>query len=139
MTTSIRSLIVCSVAVAAAVAGTALLSGATAVSTTRQDPATASAPREIEILAYRYAFEPSQVEVTEGDRVRLLVRSADGVHGLAIRQFGVKQKIPRKGGDAVAIDFVASRPGTFEILCSEDCGEGHSRMKGTLVVRARGR
>lgn len=122
--------------VALAVAGTALLSGATAVSTARQDPATASAPREIEILAHRYAFEPSRVEVTEGDRVRLVVRSADGVHGIAIKKFRVNKIVPRKG-EAVTIEFVASSAGTFEILCSEYCGEGHDQMKGTLVVQAR--
>ena len=51
------ALIVCSAAIA--VAGTALLSGATAVSTVRQDPATASAPAVVEVTAYRFAFEPS--------------------------------------------------------------------------------
>ena len=54
------ALIVCSAAIA--VAGTALLSGATAVSTVRQDPATASAPAVVEVTAYRFAFEPSVVE-----------------------------------------------------------------------------
>jgi heme/copper-type cytochrome/quinol oxidase subunit 2 len=37
----------------------------------------------------------------------------------------------------VSIDFVASAPGTFEILCSEECGDGHDAMTGTLVVTAR--
>lgn len=134
MRTRILTLVVYSVALA--VAGTALLSGATAVSTARQDPATASAPREIEILAYRYAFEPSRVEVTEGDHVRLIVRSADGVHGIGIKKFRVNKIVPRKG-ETVTVDFVASSAGTFEIVCSEDCGEGHSGMKGTLVVQAR--
>jgi cytochrome c oxidase subunit 2 len=130
------TLVVCSVAIA--VAGTALLSGATAVSTARQDPVTASAPRTFEIVAARFAFEPTQIEVTEGDRVRLIVRSADGVHGLAIKKFRVNKIIPKRG-ETVTIDFVASAAGTYEILCSEDCGEGHNDMKGTLVVRAKPR
>jgi cytochrome c oxidase subunit 2 len=124
-------LVVCSAAIA--VAGTALLSGATAVST--QDPATASAPQVVEIVASRYAFDPSRVEVTEGDRVRLVVRSADGVHGVAIKKFRVSKVIAKKG-ESITIDFVASAAGTYEILCSEYCGEGHDEMKGTLVVRA---
>ena len=120
---------------AAAVAGTALLLGA-GVLLARQDPATASAPRDIEVVASRFAFEPAQIEVTEGERVRLLVRSADGVHGFEIKRFRVNRAIPR-GGKPVTIEFTASAPGTYEIVCSEYCGEGHEAMTGTLVVQAR--
>lgn len=117
-------------------AGTALLSEGTGVSSIRQDPATVSAPRTIEVLARKFAFEPAQIEVTEGERVRLVVRSADGVHGLQIKRFGVNKFVPR-GGEPVTIDFTASRAGTFEILCSEYCGDKHDAMKGTLVVLAK--
>jgi cytochrome c oxidase subunit II len=124
------------VLVAVAVAGTALLSEGTGVSSIRQDPATVSAPKAIEVVARKYAFEPDRIEVTEGDRVRLIVRSADSVHGIQIKRFGVNKMVPR-GGETVSIDFTASRPGTFEILCSEYCGDGHDSMKGTLVVLAK--
>ncbi len=118
----------------AAVAGMALLCGA-AISSAPQDPATASAPRVVEVTAKRFTFQPSKVEVKEGERIRLVVKSADGVHGLQIKKFKVNKLIPR-GGEAVNIDFVASAPGTFEILCSEECGDGHESMVGTLVVVA---
>jgi cytochrome c oxidase subunit 2 len=118
-----------------AVAGTALLSGPTSALTARQDLATASAPLVVEVTAKKFAFEPEQIEVTEGDRVRLVVHSADGVHGIGIKKFKVDKKIPR--GETVTIDFVASTAGTFPILCSEYCGDGHEDMKGTLVVRVR--
>jgi len=120
---------------AAAVAGMALLLGVN-VLTARQDPATASAPRVIEVVASRFAFEPATIEVAEGERIRLMVRSADGVHGLEIKKLKIKQAIPR-GGKPVPIDFVASAPGTFPILCSEYCGEGHEDMTGTLVVKTK--
>ena len=121
-----------------AVVGMALLFG-TAIMSARQDPATASAPpRVIEVLAKRFTFEPSRIEVTEGERVRLVVKSADGVHGVQIKKFSVNKLVPR-GGQTVNIDFVASAAGTFEILCSEECGEGHDAMAGTLVVKAKAR
>jgi cytochrome c oxidase subunit II len=96
-------------------------------------------PKVIEVVAKRFEFEPSTIEVTEGDRVRLLVRSADGPHGVEIKQFKVKKGVPRaKPGDSpVTIEFVASTAGTFPILCSEYCGTGHEDMKGTLVVQAK--
>lgn len=75
------------------------------------------------------------MEVTEGERVRLVVKSADGVHGIAIKQFKISKKVPR--GGEVTIDFVASAAGEFPVLCSEYCGDGHEDMKGMLVVAAK--
>jgi cytochrome c oxidase subunit 2 len=120
-----------------AAAGTALLLGAAAMSHAQQDPAAASAPREIPVVARRFTFEPARVEVTEGERIRLVVSSADGVHGVEIKKFRVNKKVPR-GGEKVTIDFVASTPGEYPILCSEYCGNGHEEMKGSLVVAAKG-
>ena len=124
----------------------------------QQDPAAASAPfdarangaavrtlaqgkpsdgeRTIEVVAKRFSFEPARVEVTEGERVKLLVKSGDGVHGIEIKKFKVNKKVPR-GGEAVAIEFVATAAGEFPILCSEYCGDGHESMKGMLVVAAK--
>jgi cytochrome c oxidase subunit 2 len=102
----------------------------------QQDPAAASAPREIPVVAQRFTFEPARIEVREGERIRLVVSSADGVHGLEIKKFKVNKKVPR-GGEAITIDFVASAPGEYPILCSEYCGNGHEDMKGTLVVAAK--
>ncbi len=107
-----------------------------------QDPSPAPAatePKVFEVVARRFDFEPATIEVTEGDQVRLLVRSADGPHGVEIKQFKVKKAVPRaKPGDSpVVIEFVASSAGEFPILCSEYCGNGHKDMTGRLVVVAK--
>jgi heme/copper-type cytochrome/quinol oxidase subunit 2 len=47
----------------------------------------------------------------------------------------VKALIP-KVSDAVTVEFVADRAGTFDITCSEYCGTGHRAMKGKLIVLA---
>jgi cytochrome c oxidase subunit 2 len=122
---------------AVAVVGMALLLGPTMLFAS-QDPATASAPRVIEVVARRFTFVPARIEVTEGEAIRLLVKSADGVHGVAIKKFKVNKLVPR-GDQPVVIDFVASAPGTYEILCSEECGDGHEAMAGSLIVRAKAR
>jgi cytochrome c oxidase subunit 2 len=95
-------------------------------------------PKVFEVVARRFAFEPAIIDVVEGDRVRLVVRSADGPHGIEIKAFKVKKAVPRaKPSDSpVIIEFVASAAGEFPILCSEYCGNGHKEMTGTLVVRA---
>ena len=115
------------------------LAGASLVPSTlvaRQAPASAPEPKVFEVTARKFEFEPSQIDVLEGDRVRLIVSSADGVHGVAIKKFKVSKLVPR-GGKKVTIDFVAASAGTFPILCSEFCGDGHEEMRGTLVVRAK--
>jgi cytochrome c oxidase subunit 2 len=92
-------------------------------------------PREIDVVVRRFEFEPARIEVSVGEKVRLRVVSADGVHGLEIKKFNVKKEIPR-GTKPVVIEFTASEAGEFPILCSEYCGEGHEEMRGQLVVVA---
>ena len=94
------------------------------------------APREIDVVARRFAFEPARIEVAVGERVRLRVVSADGVHGFEIKKFKVKKETPR-GTTPVIIEFTASEAGEFPILCSEYCGDGHEDMQGQLVVLTR--
>jgi cytochrome c oxidase subunit 2 len=92
-------------------------------------------PRVIEITARRFAFEPAEVEATVGEHLQLVVRSADGVHGLEIKKLKIKKEVPR-GGEPVTIDFTATTEGSFPILCSEYCGNGHTEMTGMLIVRS---
>ncbi len=94
--------------------------------------------RTFEITASRYAFDPERIEVQQGDRVRLTLRSADTTHGLALDGYPVEVVIP-KGGEEVSVEFMAHRPGTFRITCSEYCGSGHRRMQGRLVVMEAGK
>ena len=93
-------------------------------------------PRVIEVLAKRFEFEPARIEVAEGETVRLVVRSADGMHGVGIKKFKIAEEVPR-GGVPVTIEFTANAVGEFDIMCSEFCGKGHGGMKGKLVVRSR--
>jgi cytochrome c oxidase subunit II len=127
-----------------AVAGMALLPETPANAGVGKDPATAYAPssegqapavKTFEVVAKRFAFEPSTIEVKQGDRVRLIVTSADGVHGVGIRKFKVNTLVPR-GGKPVTIEFTANEAGTFPLVCSEECGDGHADMRGSLVVTA---
>ena len=107
-----------------------------AVAWTVNGAAGQDAPREIDVVARRFAFEPARIEVAVGERVRLRVVSADGVHGVEIKKFKVKKEIPR-GTTPVVIEFTASEAGEFPILCSEYCGDGHEDMQGQLVVLTR--
>ena len=92
------------------------------------------APRVIEVKAKKYDFEPSTIEVQQGERVVLRVTSTDRLHGIGIKKFGVNREIPK--GETVEIEFVAADAGTYKVICTEDCGKGHDDMVGALVVKA---
>jgi cytochrome c oxidase subunit 2 len=92
----------------------------------------AGAVHEVQVVAKKFTFEPAAIEVTAGEPVRLVIRSADTLHGFAIRKLKVDVQVPR-GGGAVTAEFTAPPPGRYEIECSESCGSGHKRMKAVLV------
>jgi cytochrome c oxidase subunit 2 len=92
------------------------------------------APRVIEVTAKKYDFEPSTIEVQQGERVLLRVTSTDRLHGIGIKKFGISKEVPK--GETIEVEFVASSAGTFKVLCTEDCGKGHDDMVGALVVKA---
>ena len=94
--------------------------------------------KTVEITASRFQFDPATITVAEGDRVRLRLHSMDRDHAFAIKAFRVKALIPR-AGEAITVEFVADRAGSFDFTCAEYCGTGHARMKGRLVVVPRGK
>lgn len=96
----------------------------------------ASSDRHFEVTASRFKFEPDLLEVAEGDRVVVTIRTLDVEHGFAIKKLKLKAEVP-KGSDSVRLEFVADKAGTYEISCSEYCGKGHGRMKAKLVVTPR--
>ena len=96
---------------------------------------TAAADRslhEIQMTASRYAFDPVTIQVNAGEPVRVVIRSADGVHGFSIPKLKIDVQVP-KSGDPVTVEFTAPAAGRYEIACSEFCGSGHGQMKAALI------
>jgi cytochrome c oxidase subunit 2 len=87
---------------------------------------------EVQIVASRFIYEPSTVQVSVGEAVRLVVRSKDGTHGFSIPKLNIDVHIP-KNGEPVTVEFLAPSAGEYEIACSEFCGHGHAQMKAVLV------
>ena len=93
----------------------------------------AESVKEFKITAKRFQFEPSTIEVSKGDRVRLLVTSTDVPHGISITEYGINERLDP--GKEVKIEFTADKEGTFTAFCSVFCGSGHGGMKGRLIVK----
>lgn len=90
--------------------------------------------RVIEVKAHKFAFDPATVVVKQGEKVRLRVTSEDVMHGIAIADYGIDQKLPPN--ETQTIEFTADKPGKHHFHCSVYCGDGHGDMHGELVVRS---
>lgn len=64
--------------------------------------------------------------------VRLLITSRDVIHSFFVPAFRIKMDaVP---GRYTQTWFEATKPGTYQILCTEYCGLSHSKMLGEVVV-----
>ena len=101
-----------------------------------QLPADQQPVHEIRMTAKKYEFQPAELRITAGEKVRLLVTVLDRDHGLEIKAVGIKVKL--KKGVETAVEFTATQPGEFAFQCANFCGLGHGGMKGKLIVEPLG-
>ncbi len=87
---------------------------------------------EVQIVATKFMYEPSTIQVTAGEPVRLVIRSKDGTHGFSIPKLKIDARVP-KTGEPVTVEFTAPPAGRYEMACSEFCGSGHGQMKAALI------
>ena len=88
--------------------------------------------KEFSMIAKKWQFDPSTINVKQGDKVRLKIKSIDVTHGFSLLDFSVNENLePEK---EVIVEFIADKKGEFSFFCSVFCGAGHSGMKGKLIV-----
>ena len=89
----------------------------------------------VQIVAERFTFTPSRIEVPVGTTVEIHIRSEDTNHGFHIVG-GRNVIIPkRRLGEAVVV-FEADEVGEYRFECSKLCGAGHNFMRGEIIVTA---
>lgn len=67
-----------------------------------------------------------------GKPIKVLLRSIDVLHDFYVPEFRAKMDmIP---GVVTYYWLTPTRTGTFDVLCAELCGVGHSQMRGKVVV-----
>jgi heme/copper-type cytochrome/quinol oxidase subunit 2 len=89
--------------------------------------------REITLAARNYRFAPDRIEVTQGDLVRLVIRSEDNAYSFAIDEYRIVRRVPP--GGTTTFEFRADRPGTFRFYSNLTNDSAHAEMEGQLVVR----
>jgi cytochrome c oxidase subunit 2 len=67
------------------------------------------------------------------EAVELKMRSKDVIHSFWVPQFSQKQDVVP--GITTRLVITPTRLGTYPVVCTELCGEGHALMRSTAVVQ----
>lgn len=89
-------------------------------------------PQRIVVVAKRFVFDPSSIDLKKGVPLILVLKSSDVPHGLRFRELNVEVKAPKGGSGEV--QFTPEKAGDFIGHCSVFCGAGHGSMTLTLHV-----
>ena len=91
----------------------------------------------VKMLAVRSSFEPSKIDVNQGDKVTIHItnieQTTDELHGLGINEYNINIVIDP--GETKTVEFVASKPGVFPFYCTNFCSALHQEMQGYLLVK----
>ncbi len=103
-------------------------------SVTKQESTTTTTNpvRDFSMIAKKWQFDPSTINVKQGDKIRLKIKSIDVTHGFSLLDFNINENL--EPGKEVVVEFIADKKGEFSFFCSVFCGSGHSGMKGKLIV-----
>lgn len=92
-------------------------------------------PRKITVVAKKYEFQPSKIELKAGEPVAITFTSEDVKHGFECPDLNLKKVVYDKD-NPVTVTFTPDKPGTYKFKCANFCGFGHGKMKGEFVVVA---
>ena len=75
-----------------------------------------------------------ELHVPVGQDVQLIIEALDVIHSFWVPQFRLKQDaLP---GEAAELRFVATREGTYPVVCAELCGAYHGAMRTQVIVHS---
>ena len=94
--------------------------------------ALAQGPREIEIVARRFAFTPDVIALKVDEPVVLLIRSLDFIHGFNVPDLGIRSDL--LPGLVTRVEITPRQVGRLDFLCDNFCGDGHEEMHGQFNV-----
>ena len=89
-------------------------------------------PRQINVVAKRFSYSPSELTLKKGEPVVLSVMSQDVAHGLKFSELNLNTEIKKCVASELA--FTPAKTGDFVGHCSHFCGAGHGSMVLTLHV-----
>jgi len=112
--------------------GVLLVVVAAGLAATPRGARAADEPRVIAITARRFEFSPREINLKQGETVKLELTTEDVTHGFFLRPLGIDAEIvPGQTTDVVVTPRAAGR---YTTICDHFCGAGHGGMKMTIVV-----
>lgn len=88
--------------------------------------------KEFTVTGAAFKFDPAEITVNEGDKVRITFENGGGVHDFTLDEFNVKTKTLSTGQEET-VEFTAGKAGTYEYYCSVS-NHREMGMKGILTV-----
>ncbi|WP_453991907.1 cytochrome c oxidase subunit II [Bacillus nitroreducens] len=80
-----------------------------------------------------FSFNPSNIEVPAGAKVKFIMTSKDVVHGFQVAGTNLNAMV--MPGHVQTITQTFHEPGEYLVLCNEYCGAGHQLMATTITVK----
>jgi cytochrome c oxidase subunit II len=110
----------------------ALSGSAAAIGALISRTAAAQSPREIEMVARRFNFTPNDIALKVNEKVILLIRSIDFVHGFNVPDLGIRADLVP--GRITRVELQPRKVGKLEFVCDNFCGDSHEEMHGQFIV-----
>lgn len=93
-----------------------------------------SALREVHVGAGDF-FAPDKIEVSQGDRVRMIIYAGRSGLEIHLDDYGIHEKLNTRG--ATVVEFDATEVGRFAFSCPGECARLHPLLKGEIIVTPR--
>jgi cytochrome c oxidase subunit 2 len=78
--------------------------------------------------------EIDELHIPAGRPIKLMMTSQDVIHDFFVPAFRVKKDV--LPGRYTTVWFEATKPGSYQLFCSQYCGTQHSGMIGHIIVMA---
>ena len=91
-------------------------------------------PIDVYLMAMRFSYMPRVLRLEHGVPYRFRMMSMDVNHGVSIHTGFAGHIMRRPAQTMTEMVMTFPEPGEYMIYCTVYCGEGHSRMKGKIIV-----
>ena len=91
-------------------------------------------PIDLYLMAMQFSYMPVVLRLKSGVAYRFRMMSMDVNHGASIHTGFAGHIMRRPAQTMTEMVMTFPEPGEFMIYCTVYCGEGHSQMKGKIIV-----
>lgn len=91
-------------------------------------------PQVVKVRAQRFTYTPAEFKVKAGQPVVIEFTSVDFVHGFYMPDLNVRSDLVP--GKVTRVELKPDKPGVYDFLCDNFCGDGHETMHGRMIAEA---